>query len=266
MQTIEGIRTLVTSETAVRVTWHSEHLAEMVIDNPPLNVLSGTVQDELREHVSRLHEQSDLRCLLVSAAGERAFSVGADIKEQVHDADPDPWRGVSLSDHWTGLLETLHCLTICCIRGYCLGGGLELALCCDMRIASPDARFGLPEVKLGLLPGMGGTVRLPRLIGPSAAKVMMMTGRQVASDEALSLALVDEVVDDPAARATEIANRLMDVAPLAQREIKALVTSSLHASYFEAERATWRRLRKTADASEGMAAFQQRRSPKFIGS
>ena len=182
----------------VRVERPAAQVAELVVDRPPLNVLDETVQAELTGVLRDLHEAGDVRCLLVRGEGTTAFSVGADVKALYGATDPDPWLGVDLSGHWTRLLESFPGLTVSCVRGHCLGGGLELALCTDVRIASPDARFGFPEVRLGLVPGMGGTARLPRVVGESWAKRMIMTGAPVSTEQAVQIGLVQQIAAAPA--------------------------------------------------------------------
>ena len=159
---------------------------------------------------------------------------------------------------------------MCAINGYALGGGLELALACDIRIAAPHARLGLPEVKVGTIPGAGGTQRLPRMVGGSDAMMMLLTGEPIDAVEALRLGLISRIVpaDDLVAQAQAIARRIADNAPLSVRAIKRLVRSGAAMPLSEAlqlERMLWGLLRHTEDRAEGRRAFAEKRRPNFVG-
>lgn len=249
----------------VRVERPAAQVAELVVDRPPLNVLDETVQAELTGVLRDLHEAGDVRCLLVRGGGTTAFSVGADVKALYGATDPDPWLGVDLSGHWTRLLESFPGLTVSCVRGHCLGGGLELALCTDVRIASPDARFGFPEVRLGLVPGMGGTARLPRVVGESWAKRMIMTGAPVSTEQAVQIGLVQQIAADPRAAGLELARSCLSAAPLAQQAARALISRPADPDALRAERDAWSRLFASRDGQEGIAAFVGKRAAVFVG-
>ncbi|HEY9472915.1 MAG TPA: enoyl-CoA hydratase/isomerase family protein [Mycobacteriales bacterium] len=236
-----------------------------MIDRPPLNVLDAAVQDELTSALNGLLDAGDVRCLLVRGEGTTAFSVGADVKALHGATDPDPWLGAELSGHWSRLLESFPGLTVSCIRGHCLGGGLELALCTDVRIASPDAWFGFPEVRLGLVPGMGGTARLPRAVGESWAKRMVMSGTPVSAEQACRIGLVQEIAADPRAAGLELARSCMSAAPLAQLAAKVLISHPADPAELWAERAAWSGLWASRDGQEGIAAFVDKRRAIFLG-
>ena len=252
-------------EETVLVNRPAPGVVEVVVNRPPLNVLDSGLQGDLAAVLTRIADLEDLRCVLLRGAGARAFSVGADVKELAADAAPDPWSGVELDAHWSSLLESLPCLTISCIRGYCLGGGLELALCTDVRLAAPDAQFGFPEVRLGLIPGMGGTVRLPRIVGRAWAKRMVLTGAPISAEQAQAIGLVQEVVADPRTVGLDLAASLAAGGPLAQREAKALIDRRADETGLRAERAAWYRLWETGDRREAIAAFLAHRQAVFTG-
>ncbi len=180
------------SEELVVLERRDDGVAVVTLNRPKRNALSTAVLHRLQEVVDDL--VGELPGAVVLWGGARQFSVGADIKELSQPGMPAPVAG-ALHDV-TGALAALPCVTIAAITGVALGGGLELALACDLRVASADARLGQPEILLGIIPGGGGTQRLARLIGTARAKDMVLTGRQVDAPEALRLGLVDRVVAD----------------------------------------------------------------------
>lgn len=248
----------------VRVERPCPDVVELIIDRPPLNVLNEALQRDLAAALRPLRDEPGLIAVLVRGGGD-VFSVGADVKELAATADPDPWSGVELSAHWTRLLELLPCLTISCIGGHCLGGGLEVALCTDVRIATPEARLGFPEVRLGLVPGMGGTARLPRLVGTSWATRLVMTGEPVGAAQAREIGLVTEVATDPRAAALALVESLRLAGPVAARLAKSLVARPADEAALHAERESWRRAWASADHREALAAFLAHRPAHFTG-
>lgn len=165
------------------------------LDRPPMNALNGQIERELREAAMEATERADLRAVIVYG-GEKVFAAGADIKQMVEmsyaDMAAKERHGISAA---ISLVAAIPKPTVAAITGYALGGGFELALACDRRIMGANAKVGQPEILLGVIPGAGGTQRLARLIGPSRAKDIVYTGRFVAADEALSLGMVDEIVE-----------------------------------------------------------------------
>lgn len=253
-----------TPTTRIRLD-HQDGLADVVLDGAPLNVLGQDAQRRLGEVVEQLWADPTITAVLVSGAGERAFSVGADLNEVELGVRADPWGGSAWEDHWTTRLAQLPALTIAVVNGHCLGGGLELALACDLRVAGPSARFGLPEARLGLMPGMGGTARLPRLVGRPWATWMTMTGEVVDAELARSIGLVQVVAQDPMARARELAVAATRTAPRSRRALKKLVVDgpATVAGAMAAERDAWRALAATQDARTGVEAFRAKRTPEF---
>ena len=174
-----------------------------------LNALSFQIIQQIGAALDEV-EAGDSRFLIITGEGERAFCAGADIKE-LRDATPlDMGERMRRGQQTFGKLDRLRVPSLALINGYAFGGGLELALACTFRMATPNAKVGLPEIKLGLIPGYGGTQRLPRLVGEGRAMEMITTGRPVAADEALAMGLVQEVIEgDPMVRAMEFAGQLV---------------------------------------------------------
>ena len=206
-----------------------DHVGFLTINRPQaLNALNNAVMDEL-DNVLREIEVSDVRCLVVTGAGDKAFVAGADIGA-MKDLAPNEAR--VFSEVGNAVLERLERLpmpTLAAVNGYALGGGCELALCCDIRVASDKAVFGLPETGLGILPGYGGIQRLVRLVGPAKAKELIFTGNRINADVALAWGLVNAVV--PASQllntCQEMASKIARNAPLGVRAAKRVADESV---------------------------------------
>jgi enoyl-CoA hydratase len=242
-------------------------IAVVTIDRPKvLNALNAETIGELAQVFEELAADAGVRAVLLTGAGERAFAAGADIRELAALA-PEEARGFALRGQSVfRRIETLGKPVIACVRGFALGGGCELALACMLRIAAEDARFGQPEVKLGILPGYGGSQRLPRLAGRSAALKLLLTGAIIDAKEALRIGIVDEVVpaDQLMTRAEALAAEMSANAPLALTEAMRAVDAGLEVSLDEAlalEADAFGRLAGTADMREGMRAFLEKRPP-----
>jgi enoyl-CoA hydratase/carnithine racemase len=245
-------------------------VAHLELVNPPLNLFTGALVLELRDALDRLEHADDVRAVVVSGRGERAFSAGSHVGEfedqageagrERHKLDQDVWRQ----------LAGLPMPTIAAIEGHCLGGGLELALCCDIRIASETAKLGLPEVRLAVIPGSGGTQRLPRVVGATRAKELILTGRRLTAAEAEAIGLVNRVV--PAGRAVAVAHEIGDeiatAGPVAVREAKQLIDNALERDIgagLDAESEASERIFATEDMVEGARAFFEKRDPVYRG-
>lgn len=245
-------------------------VAVMTIDRQEkLNALDRQVVEEIGQSLLEL-EAEEPRAIVVTGAGERAFIAGADIRA-MSVMDPIEAKRFSEIGHAAmALLDRSPVPTIAAVNGFALGGGCEVALACDVRIAAENATFGFPEVGLGILPGMGGTQRLPRLIGPALAKELIFTGRRIGADEARELGLVNRVVGQGEAlsAAKELAAEISANGPLAVRHAKAAANRALDVdlvSGLEYEADQFALLFATEDAREGMTAFGERRKPKFEG-
>ncbi|NJP67763.1 enoyl-CoA hydratase/isomerase family protein [Streptomyces spiramenti] len=229
------------------------------LDRPPLNALNTAVQDRLRELAAEVTDRDDIRAVVIWG-GEKVFAAGADIKE-MRDMDQAAMiaRARGLQDSFTAVAR-IPKPVVAAVTGYALGGGCELALCADIRVAAQDAKLGQPEILLGLVPGAGGTQRLPRLVGPSKAKDLIFTGRQVKAPEALEIGLVDKVVpaDEVYATAHAWASRLAAGPAIALRAAKEAVDSGLDAGIdtgLAVERTWFASLFATADREIGMRSF-----------
>jgi enoyl-CoA hydratase len=248
-----------------------DQVARVTLNRPQvLNALNSTVFNELERLFMALMDDVDVRVILLTGAGEKAFAAGADINELVRldiaTGEAKSGRGQEVFR----IVETCGKPVIACINGFALGGGCELALACTMRLASDTAKLGQPEVKLGLIPGYGGTQRLPRLVGQSAALKLLLTGEIIGAAEALRIGLVDEVV--PAAelmvRAEELASTIVGMAPLAiagcmeavrwGSELGLVAATDVEAEIFG-------RLCGTEDKNEGTKAFLEKRPPVWTG-
>jgi enoyl-CoA hydratase/carnithine racemase len=229
------------------------------LDRPPMNALNKQVQEEIRAAALEAGRRADVRAVIVYG-GQKVFAAGADIKEMAEMSSVDmSARAGALSSAFTAVAE-IPKPTVAAVTGYALGGGLELALCCDRRIAGDNAKLGQPEILLGIIPGAGGTQRLPRLIGPSRAKDIIYTGRFVDAGEALTLGLVDEVVtpDDvyEAARrwAAQFANGPAQALAAAKSAVDVGLNGSL-ADGLRVESQIFTALFATEDQKTGMRSF-----------
>lgn len=243
-------------------------IATVVMDNPPMNALGDQVRSELLEAFTELKSDNEVVAIIITGAGERAFMAGADIKEFNESGNPHEKEQQVVEENVFDVIANIPKPTIAMINGYALGGGLELALSCDIRIAEDHAKVGLPEVKLGLLPGGGGTQRLPQIVGPSKAKELMFTGDQLTAEEALQLNVVSQVVPkgEGMEAANKLAARLASHSLQALGRIKRLVNEGNEMPLDEGlslERKLFAELFETKDAKEGIRAFVEKRKPVF---
>lgn len=234
-----------------------------------LGALSRGILERLRDYLAALHRDPDVRVLVLTGTG-RGFIAGADITEyhEVSQADFDEYQRLGRATF--DALESLPQITIAAVNGYALGGGFEVALCCDLIVASAKAKFGLPEINLGLLPGGGGTQRLSRAAGVRFTKELVLTGRFATADELSRRGLLSAVCepDQLQDKALELARTIAGKAPLAVREAKRLVDDALEMPLdigLTVEQQVLSRLFATADGHEGVAAFVEKREPKFDG-
>jgi enoyl-CoA hydratase len=228
-----------------------------------LNALNVETLTELRDRLRELAQERDVRAVVLTGAGEKAFVAGADIK-YMSGLGPDEARGWGALGHEAGrLLETMPKPTLAAINGFALGGGCELALACDIRYAASRAKLGQPEINLGIVPGWGGTQRLTRVCGIGAAKDLILTGRTIDAEEALRIGLVSEIADPVLDRALETAHALAQKSPLALDLAKRLI--NLAPAALETEAAEFGDHFATADAIEGLTAFAEKRAPSFTG-
>ena len=235
-----------------------------------LNALNAQMFNDLEQAFTLLAADPSIRVILVTGAGGKAFAAGADINGL---ALTDAASGEALAlrgQHVFTEIETCGKPVIACVNGFALGGGCELAMACTLRIAAESARLGQPEVKLGLLPGYGGTQRLPRLVGPSAALRLLLTGGMIAAEEAFRIGLVDLVVanDDLLDVARAMAAQMAELAPLALAACMASVREGAALPLDQAlalEARLFGQLSDSEDKKEGVDAFLNKRKPRFVG-
>lgn len=254
----------------VRVEWDGD-IAVVTIDRPEkLNALNADVVSELGQVFRDLREDDAVRGVILTGAGEKAFVAGADIGEL---AKMDSVSGVKVSrdgQEVFRMMERFPKPVLAAVGGYALGGGCELALACHMRLASDNARFGLPEVGLGIIPGYGGTIRLARLIGLGRAIELTLTGEQVKAERAREMGLVSGVVprEDLMDEAKKLMGTITAKGPLAVRMALESIYRALDTPTQEAldyESSLFGLLASTQDMKEGMAAFLEKRKPEFEG-
>lgn len=242
-------------------------VAVLTINRPEaLNALSFSILTEIGQAIDEVAAMN-VRALLITGAGDKAFCAGADIKELRNRNLIDQKRGAELGQDVFAKLDRLPIASVALVNGYAFGGGAELALASTFRLASPNAVFGLPEIKLGLIPGYGGTQRLPRLIGEGRALEIIMMGRNVKADEAERIGLVNAVADGDLmeaglAFAAKFTRYSLPVLEFARRAVQRASDLPLHDGLqVEADLSTL--AYRTNDAEEGMAAFEEKRKPEF---
>ena len=244
-----------------------EEFALITLNRPDaLNALSFALIRDLGRVLEQVAE-SGARALLVTGAGSKAFCAGADIKELTGRSLADQKKGAQLGQAVFASIEQLPMPSIAVINGYAFGGGLELALACTFRVATRNAKMGLPEIKLALIPGYGGTQRLPRAVGESRAMDMILTGRTIDAEEAYRIGLVQRLIDGDAlaagiAYAREFSSYSLPVLGCAREAVSRALATPLHEGLrIEADLSTL--AFQTKDASEGMLAFIEKRKARF---
>ncbi|MFJ4292925.1 enoyl-CoA hydratase/isomerase family protein [Cupriavidus sp. NPDC089707] len=255
---------------------HAGDIAVLTVDRPAAhNALNHDMLQTLSQHLDAI-AASDVRAVLVVGGGDRAFCAGADIGELRGRTDDEHLAGIALGQGTFSRLAALKVPTMAVIRGAALGGGLELAMACSHRVALPGARLGLPEIKLGLIPGYGGTQRLPRLVGADKALDLILSGRLIPAEEALAIGLVDHLAGDGDAvdiglalldsleAHASLAGQLPAAAHFVREAVRRAATLGLEAGLL-AEAELFVQTARTADACEGIAAFLEKRPARFVG-
>ena len=249
-------------------------VAIVTLDHPPVNALSQQLLEQLEDEYDRLDRDDGVRAIILGGEGEKAFVAGADItefpalREQVEEAAAGgSARGIQ---KLAARMDAGRTPVIAAIHGYCLGGGLELAMACDIRIAAEDAQLGQPEIKLGLIPGGGGTQRLPRLVGHGRALYLNLTGDPISGTQAYEWGLVEKAVprEGLLEAALELARTLAQRSPFAMGVIKELAAETRDLPLSEGmqrEAQGFMRCISSEDGAEGVVAFLEKRQPEFTG-
>lgn len=245
-------------------------IAYLTLDRPDkFNALNSTVRREVMEAVDGLANDESARVVILHGAGEKAFAAGADVAEFA-ERDPADQRALYDRRRVYDAIASFPKPILCAVHGYCLGGGSELALACDLRIADRTARFSQAEIRLGLIPGAGGTQRLARLVGPGQALRIALTGDLIDAEEAHRIGLVEFLVDEGKhlEKAHEVAERMARWSPVALRLVKRSVRASMEtplSAGLELERELFLAAFSSEDAREGLRAFIEKREPRFRG-
>jgi enoyl-CoA hydratase len=233
-----------------------------------MNALDRPTLEELRDRLAELRDEREVRVVVLTGSGEKAFVAGADIKYMSSLGVEEATEWGELGHQAGQLLETMPKPTIAAVNGFALGGGCELALACDLRFASSSAKLGQPEINLGIIPGWGGTQRLARVCGLGFAKELILTGRLVDAEEALARGLVNGVHDPVLEKALETAQLLASKSPVALAAAKRAVNHALqgdHVENLQREADEFGGLFGSEDAKEGLTAFAEKREPRFVG-
>lgn len=249
-----------------------ENYAILMVDIPQTrNALSVPIVEYMDELVDEVIADKNMHCMIITGGGPKSFIAGADISKLVKMTPEDSRYSIEVGHKLFTKIETMDIPVVAAINGYCLGGGLEIAMCCDIRVCSKNAKFGLPEINIGMIPGWGGTLRLPRLIGESRAKNMMLRGKMITSQEAFDYGLIAEVyedVDTMRVKAEELAQELAAKAPITMKIDKRLIYDAAGkqpTDIAQRDALALGFVQTTHDAIEGLTAFLEKRPPKYEG-
>lgn len=246
----------------------SDRIATLTINRPDkLNALNAQVLDELKKAFEEINGDDRIGAVIVTGAGDKAFVAGADIKELNRLNSTEGQKMAAKGQAIFSQIENCTKPVIAIVNGYALGGGAELAMACHLRIATENAVFGLPEVSLGLIPGYGGTQRLPQLVGKSKAMELILTGRQIKAHEAEEEGLVNDVVpsEESHEAAKKIAGKMLKNGPVALSKAIAAVNAAYRSEGFSKEAELFGELCDTEDFKEGTTAFLEKRKADFKG-
>mmetsp|Transcript_31075 Transcript_31075/g.68998 ORF Transcript_31075/g.68998 Transcript_31075/m.68998 type:complete len:326 (-) Transcript_31075:284-1261(-) len=248
-----------------------EGISVVTLNRPDArNAIGRQLLRELREAINNLRQERTTRCVIIRSAVPGVFCSGADLKERAMMTQHEAGEFVTSIRQTFSDLQAMPVPTIAAMEGYALGGGAELAISCDLRVVSSTAVVGFPEAQLGIIPGAGGTQRLPRLVGMAKAKELIFTARRVKPDEALRVGLADHAVEEGQAynKALEIAAEMARCAPLSLRMAKEAIAQGMNvdlATGLRIEQACYAQLLPTKDRVEGLKAFAEKRQPRYMG-
>jgi enoyl-CoA hydratase len=245
-------------------------IAKLTLNNPPLNLVTLEMTEQLVDALDELERDEAVRAVVVTGAGDKAFCAGSDVKEFADVRDRVVEKKLAKENEAFGRFESVSMPTVAAIEGLAYGGGCEISMACDLRITGEGARFALPEVRLGVVPGSGGLFRLPELVGPAKAMELMYLGEPIDAREAERIGLVSEIVLDGEApmRALDVARSISRQPKEAVAAIKRGVRESLHSSREDSVGLTLElsdHVFKTEDCAEGIRAFFEKREPRFEG-
>ncbi|WP_404459380.1 enoyl-CoA hydratase [Oceanobacillus kapialis] len=246
-------------------------IAILTLNRPEAaNALSTNLLEELNRQIHQIEQSPTIRCVIITGAGNKAFCAGADLKERQGMGEEQVVQAVQNIGDTITALENLPIPVIAAINGAAFGGGLELALACDMRIASHQIKMGLTETSLAIIPGAGGTQRLPRLIGIGQAKRLIYTGKPIGAEEAYRIHLIEEISsqDDLVNRAIAIASDIASNGPIAIRQAKFAMDGGIQTDLetgLKIERLAYKETIPTSDRIEGLTAFKEKRKPIYQG-
>lgn len=255
----------------IRLDHTAPHIAMITLNRPQqANALSLSLLKELHAALGRVKEDRRIRTVIITGAGEKVFCAGADLKERAGMNEEQVRQAVSMIRSSINMIDSLPQPVIAAINGIALGGGLELSLACDIRIASDTAILGLTETSLAIIPGAGGTQRLPRLIGLGRAKELIYTARRISAEEAYQYGLVEYVVSlaELEQRTIEIAEKIVANGPIAVKMAKRAISQGIETdlqSGLEMEREAYEEVIGTKDRVEGLRAFKEKRKPLYKG-
>ena len=245
-----------------------KNIALMTLNRPPVNALNSQFEEEIDITLDDLEKMQNIRVVIVTGSGNKAFMAGADIKEIINYDENNAIKMSTGSQKVFNKIESSEKIMIAAINGLALGGGCELSIACDIRIADETALFGFPEVKLGLMPGAGGTQRLTRLVGIGNAKKMILTGNPITAQIAYEIGLVEQVCrkDDCVKEAQKIAKQIVSNGPLAIANSKKSINKGMETTFEDGlriETKLFSELFNTEDRKEGINAFLEKRKPEF---
>lgn len=255
----------------ILLTEEAEGIAVITLNRPEsMNSLNRALLSALKEQIDELYFRRDVRVLIVTGSGEKAFCAGADLKERAGMEESEVRKFIFTIRNLFSSLESLNKPVIAGVNGIALGGGTELALASDIRIAAPNASMGLTETRLAIIPGAGGTQRLPRLIGIGKAKELIFTGRRVTAQEALEIGLVNQICEPNKLMEAckNMAAMILETGPIAIEQAKyainAGIETDLHTGLGIESNAYWLTI-PTEDRLEGLKAFREKRKPEYRG-